>query len=110
MSEENKEQILGIDEDQIQEMLGGSDDKLPPIEIAIEDYDMEEFKRGLNEASHLAGTITAILNTGVSEGFVLDYLLNKENITHNIKVAEINKEMNIEMSKSQKATQDKFEL
>lgn len=109
MSEETKEQIFELDENQLQEMLGGSD-KLPPIEIPFEFYNDEEFYRGISETSYLSGVITAMLNAGVSESFVLDYLLNKENITHNIEVAKINKEMNIEMSKSQKATQEKFEL
>lgn len=109
MSEENKEQIFELDENQLQEMLGGSD-KLPPIEIPFEFYNSEEFYRGISETSYISGVITALLNTGVDQSFVLDYLLNKENIVHNKEIALITKEMNIEMSKSQKATQDKFEL
>jgi hypothetical protein len=111
MTEQNKEEILEIDSDQLQELLSGSDsDKLPPFEIDLSDYDVEEFKRGIKETSYLAGVITAILNTGVSESFVLDYLLSKETIAHNLKTAEINKEMNIEISKNHKAAAEKYEL
>jgi hypothetical protein len=111
MTEQNKEEILEIDSDQLQELLSGSDsDRIPPFEIDLLDYDVEEFNRGIKETSYLAGMITAMLNVGVSESFVLDYLLSKDTIAHNIKVAEINKETNIEISKNQKATQDKYEL
>jgi hypothetical protein len=111
MTDQIKEEILEIDSDQLEELLGGSDnDKLPPIEIAMEHYDTDEFYRGIHETSHLAGVITAILNAGVSEGFVLDYLLNKATIEHNIKAAELNKEMNIEVARNQRIVADKHEL
>jgi hypothetical protein len=109
--EEKKEEILEIDADQLQELMNNADiDKLPPIEIGFEDYDVKEFERGLHDTSYLAGCVTALLNAGVSESFVLDYLLNKETIKHNLETARINKEMNIEMSKNQKASQEKYEL
>jgi hypothetical protein len=114
MAEQNKEEILELGEDQLdqlQELLSGSEsDKLPPIVLEVEQYDLDEFQRGIKDASYLAGTITAILNAGVSEGFVLDYLLNKETIKHNLETARINKDMNVEMSKNHKATQEKYEL
>ena len=111
MTEENTEQVVEVDADQLQELLGGSlDDKLPPIEIPFEWYDSDEFHRGLKEASHSAGVITAMLNAGVTEGFILDYLLNKETIKHNLESAKINKEMNIEIAKHTKAALEKQEL
>lgn len=108
MTEQNNEQILEIDPEQLQEFMSGSD-KLPPIEIPLEWYD-EEFHKGIKDTSYLAGVITALLNTGVDQGFVLDYLLNKETVKHNIEVAKINKEMNVEMAKHQKLIADKMEL
>jgi hypothetical protein len=109
MTEQNKEQILEIDADQLEEYMSGSD-KLPPIEIPMEFYDTDQFYQGIKDTSHIAGVITALLNTGVSESFVLDYLLSKDTIGHNIKVAEINKDMNIQVAKNAKLTQDKYEL
>jgi hypothetical protein len=109
MEEQIKEEILEIDEDQLQELLSGSD-KLQPIELDLDEFDEEEFNRGVKETSYIAGVITAFLNTGVSESFVLDYLLSKDSIAHNIKVAEINKSMNIEVAKNAKLAQDKYEL
>lgn len=108
MTEQNKEQVLEIDADQLEELMSGSD-KLPPIEIPFEFYDADKFHQGIRDTSHIAGVITALLNTGVSES-LLDYLLSKDSIEHNIKVAEINKSMNVEMSKNAKVAQEKYEL
>ena len=85
-------------------------DKLPPIEIPFEWYDTDQFYKGVKDASYSAGVITALLNAGVSESFVLDYLLSKDSIEHNIKVAEINKSMNVEVAKNAKLSQEKYEL
>jgi hypothetical protein len=111
MEEQKQEEILEIDADQLEQFMSGSEsDKLPPIEIPFEFYDADEFHKGLKDTSYLAGVITAMLNAGVDQGFVLDYLLNKETIKHNIKAAEVNKEMNIEISKNAKTASDKLEL
>jgi hypothetical protein len=110
MTEQNNEQILEIDADQLEEYMSGSDDKLPPIEIPFEFYDTEKFYQGIHETSFLAGKITALLNTGLSESSVLDLILSMETVKHNIEVAKLNKDMNVEVSKYAKATQDKYEL
>lgn len=109
---ENQEEIMKISEEQLQAMLGGNSesDKLPPIEIDMEDYNLDEFKRGIHETSYISGVITALLNTGLSESTVLDYLLNKETIAYNLKAAEINKDMNITVAKNQRVSIDKQEL
>jgi hypothetical protein len=112
MEEQNKDEILEIDGEQLESLLGGVPDidKLPPFEIDLEEYDLEEFQRGIHETSYLAGKITALLNVGLSESFILDYLLNQETIKHNLETAKINKDMNVEMSKNHKVTQEKYEL
>lgn len=110
MEDQNKEEVLELDEEQLQQLLGGSDDTLPPIEIPMEWYDTEAFHKGIADTSHLAGVITALLNTGVDQGFVLDYLLNKQTIEHNLETARINKEMSIEIAKHQKVMAEKQEL
>lgn len=111
MTEQNKEEILEIDTNQLEEYLSGSElDKLPPIEIDFEDYDAVEFKRGVEETSYVAGKITALFNAGLSESSVLDYLLTTASIKHNKEVAEINKDMNIVISKNHKVVNDKLEL
>ncbi|WP_310877150.1 hypothetical protein [Priestia megaterium] len=109
MAEEKQEQVVEFDTEQLQELMNVSE-QLPPIEIQMEDYDQDEFHRGIKDSSYLAGQITALLNAGVSEGFVLDFLLNQATIDHNIRAAEINKEMNIEIAKNQRITVEKNEL
>jgi hypothetical protein len=108
MSEQNKEEILDI-EGQIEDLLSGID-KLPPFEIELEQYDLEGFDKGIKDTSYTVGVITALFNAGFSESSVLDYLLSTETIKHNLEVAKINKETSIEMSKNQKAAQEKYEL
>lgn len=111
MSDQIKEEALEIDADQLQEYLdASSSDKLPPIEIPFEFYDDAQFYKGIHETSYLAGQITALLNVGVSESFVLDYLLSKDSIAHNIEIAKINKTMNVDISKNQKLASEKNEL
>jgi hypothetical protein len=109
MEEQAKEQILELDAEQLEEYLSGSD-KLPPIEIPFEFYDDKQFYQGIKDTSHIAGVITALLNTGVSESFVLDYLLSKDTIAHNLEVARINKETNVEVAKHAKLKQEQYEL
>jgi hypothetical protein len=111
MTDQIKDEILEIDSDQLEELLGGSDnDKLPPIEIPFEFFDEKEFYRGINETSYLVGVITALFNAGVGEGFILDYLLNKETIKHNLEAANINKDMNVEVARNQRLMAEKHEL
>lgn len=109
MSEQINEDYMEIDQEQLQELMSGSD-KLPPIEIPMEWYDMDAFMKGIAETSYISGVITALLNTGLTESAVLDYLLNKETIKHNIRTAEINKEMNVEIAKNQRIVAEKNEL
>ena len=109
MSEENKvtEEMMEFDPEQLQELLGGSEsEKLPPIVLDVEEYDESEFNRGIKETSYLVGKVTALLNCGLSESTVLDYLLNEATIDYNLKAAGIN----LEIAKIQRATQDKAEL
>lgn len=112
MEENKKEEILEIDAEQLEEFMDGMDipDKLPPIVLSVDAYEQSEFQRGIDETSFLAGKITSLLNVGMSESSVLELLLSMETISHNIKVAEINKSMNIEISRNTKASTEKFEL
>jgi hypothetical protein len=113
--EQNQQpEVEGISVEQLEELMQemGSEENenLPKIMIDMQDYDIDQFTKGIHDTSHLAGVVTALLNTGVSESFVLDYLLSKDSIAHNIEIANINKAMNVEMSKNKQAAQEKYEL
>lgn len=112
MEENKKEEILEIDAEQLEEFMDGMDipDKLPQIILSVGDYDQNEFQRGIDEMSYSAGVITALLNAGVSESFVLEFLLSKDTIAHNIKAAEISKDMHVEVAKTTKGASEKYEL
>lgn len=83
---------------------------LPPFELELEDYNTESFIKGIDDASHICGVITAMLNTGVSEEFILTYLINKENIQCTLDSIKMNNETNIEIGKNQKIMLEKQEL
>ena len=114
----NIEQELGTTELEQGEQLEGSEFHtdsseiiLPPIELSFDYFeDSEDFQRGISEAMHLCGYITAIANTGISSLEILGFLMNKDTIEMNIKLAEINKEMAIAVSKNQLVNLEKNQL
>jgi len=110
MDENKLNDITTEDIEGILEEINNTDTPLPPIEIDLNTYNQELFYKGIDDASYLSGYITAILNTGVSEDFVLNYLLNKDTIAYNIKSIELNNAANIEISKNQKIMLEKQEL
>lgn len=102
LNEENE--IVGLED------LVENTNILPPIEIDLDTYNQEAFMKGIDDSSHLAGYITSILNSGVSEEFVLTYLINKETIEYNLKSIELNNATQIEIAKNQKVLLEKQEL
>jgi hypothetical protein len=111
MTEQNNEEVQEISLEELEQLMEGSeDDKLPPIVISMEHYDADEFQRGLDETSYLAGRVTGLLNAGLSEQSVLDLILTLDTLKHNEKVSQVTKEMNVEIAKQAKITQDKHEL
>ncbi len=66
-------------------------------------FDADEFQRGLNEYSCLAGKFTALMNVGLTAEMALSYIVNSE-------TAILTKEMNIEMAKHGAFAKDKDSL
>lgn len=116
MCEDCKETDLELIEEQEQqfealENYNNNEIILPPIELPFEYFEnSENFQKGVNDAMYLAGYITTIANTGISSTDVLEFLMNRETIEMNIKLAEINKSANIEVSKNQVLTVEKNQL
>lgn len=81
-----------------------------PISMGIEDYDQDEFTKGIKNGSYVAGLITALKNTGLTFEQCMDYVLNEQTIKFNLEVTKMNTEMNIEMSKNQAIQVDKNTL
>jgi hypothetical protein len=105
LSDEQLEQLQsameGLSETDPQEEM------FPVIEIEMSDYDQDEFTRGIKDASYISGFFSACKNSGMYSADIISILLNRETIEHNLKTANINKEMNIEMSKNQSIQVDK---
>lgn len=87
-----------------------ADFALPSFEIPMEFYDSEKFFKGIDDASYMAGFITALANTGIPSIEVLAYLIQKDTIEMNLKMAEINKEANIAVSKNTVLVQEKNQI
>lgn len=90
------------------EIHGGIDIDIKNIEECV--YDKDEFKRGLDEHSYVAGAITALSNAGVPYNFIMDYIINKETIVHNIEYAKMNNEASIELAKVQNYQVEKNQM
>lgn len=88
----------------------GGDDRLPPIEIDLDTYDEDKFFNGIDDASYLSGYITGLLNAGVSEDFVLTFLINEKTIEYNLKTIEMNNATQVEIAKHQKVILEREEL
>lgn len=114
MSEKNlftEEQV----EEMLQELVDQYEDKIPPIQFITEnltevEFDEKAFQEGINEISKTCGIITGLFNVGCSEAFILDLILNRETIKHNLESAKINNDANVEIAKQQKVIMDKQEL
>lgn len=111
-NELHKELDINTVSDNISAFLEEGDvgDKLPPIEIDLDTYDEEQFMKGIDDASYLSGYITGFLNAGVSEDFVLTYLINKETIAYNLETIKLNNATQIEIAKHQKVILEREEL
>jgi hypothetical protein len=83
---------------------------LQPLEVSIDLYDNDDFIAGFNSFQKLAGSIVALTNIGLHVSDALNYISNQENIKHNLEIAKINSEMNIQISKNQQAIADKNQL
>jgi hypothetical protein len=81
-----------------------------PIAMEIEDYDTVEFDRGVSDFSYWAGAITALKNTGLRFEDVVNLILNKMTIDHNIVTGKMANETSIEVSKNQTIVMDKNTL
>jgi hypothetical protein len=83
---------------------------IPPIELPLEAYDWDKFNDGISEYSFLAGAITALANAGIHPSEALGFIINRETAEHNLKIANINKEMNIEVSKNTQINIEKNQM
>lgn len=106
MEVENQEGVQEVTLDELLQNASQGEIVIPPVELDIENLkdiqiNKKEFQAGIKDGSRLAGYITALKNVGFDNESVLSLLLNKDNIDHNIKIAEINNEANIEISKNQ---------
>jgi len=79
-----------------------------PIDInGTEKLDMNEFTRGIKEASFACGMYTALLNVGFTQEDSVAYLFNRMNIENNIEIGKISANATIESSKNVSLAKDK---
>ena len=91
-------------------------ENLPAIELYkdnledVLDYDSEEFKKGLKEGSRLAGFITSLLNSGLTNQMAIDYIMNKEVLESNNRTSELNAKTQIKMTELQSIISEKNQI
>jgi hypothetical protein len=114
MCDDCKENELNEQEEQFEELEISNDFNeiiLPPIELPFDYFEnSENFQKGIDDAMYIAGYITTLANTGISSTDVLEFMMNRETIEMNIKLAEINKTANIEISKNQVLNVEKNQI
>jgi len=72
-----------------------------PIDInGTEKLDLDEFTRGIKEASFACGMYTALLNVGFTQEDSIAYIFNRMNIENNIEIGKISANATIESSKN----------
>ena len=118
INDEGQEQI--IDLDQLAGVLGQgntetNEELLPPIELDIQNLedcqiDKKEFQKGIKRGSELAGYFTVLKNAGVDSNTILQMILNEQTIQHNIDMAKINNEAQIEIVEKQQIVLEKQQV
>lgn len=74
------------------------------------EFDNDEFRRGLKEASYLGGLYTGLLNAGFPLEDASNYIFAKMNADMNIKIAELNSQAQIQVSKNKSEVIDNQQL
>jgi len=79
-----------------------------PIDInGTEKLDLDEFSRGIKEASFACGMYTALLNVGFTQEDAIAYIFNRMNIDNNIEIGKISANATIESSKNVNLAKEK---
>lgn len=61
-----------------------------PIKLEFEDFNEEEFFKGVHDMSRMAGQLTALKNIGLSWEDSVTLVMNERIMAHNIEIAKIN--------------------
>lgn len=109
---DNCREEINVQQDNLQEVEYEDFIGFTPIELFKEDveflgYDADEFQNGIDSVSFICGQLSAFINCGLSPEMALNYIMSKEINENNIKISEISKSMNIEVSKNQVINVDK---
>lgn len=110
--EELEQNIKEMSMEELQELINQEpqEEMLPVIGMEFEDFHQEEFRRGIKDASWIAGFYTTCKNAGMYGSDIVNILINRETIAHNLEANEITSKMNIEISKNQAINLEKNQL
>jgi hypothetical protein len=78
--------------------------------VEISEYDANEFKKGINEASKECGMFTAYLNCGMTNVQAYELILTKLSLEFTEKTTKISNDSAIEISKNQGIMIEKNQL
>lgn len=89
-----------------EEVLSIIDEIMPKVELNIEklhnlELDVEEFKRGLKDASYIAGQYSALRSVGLGEDFAYNILLNESTSRGNLELGKVNSKQQVIQNETQ---------
>lgn len=102
------------DEEMNLEDLLGQLNSIPPIQLDEETMSdicsSEEFSQGVFNVLEVCGSITALVNCGVTVEGALDYILTTATMKHNMELQKLNNDYGIEVAKNQSVLIDKNQV
>lgn len=95
--EEEIVEDIEIDEDRVytsEEVISIIDEIMPKVELNTEklnnlELDIDEFRRGLKDASYMAGQYSALRSVGLSEEFAYNVVLNESTSRGNLDLGKV---------------------
>lgn len=98
----------------LEDLLGQLSAEIPPIQLDDDTMEgicnSEAFGKGIGNVVEVCGSITALVNCGVSVKDAMDYILTTATMKHNYELQVLNNEYGLEIAKHQAIQLEKTQL
>lgn len=110
---ECEEECTCQDEVNLQELLGQLN-SIPPIQLDNETMDeicsSEEFNKGMVNVLEVCGSLTALINCGLTVEGAMDYILTMKTMEHNMELQKLNNQYGIDVARVQNVQIEKGQI
>lgn len=87
---------------------------IPPIELDNETMDeicsSEEFNKGIVNVLEVCGSLTALVNCGLTVEGAMDYILTMKTMEHNMELQKLNNQYGIDVARVQNVQIEKGQI